>query len=95
MINGRCRTLSGHIFANCINIFHKTVVQKVILMCLTGGNLNWCKSYDKKCTLRLRTILAKSEIDHQNLHLINGRFTTISGLKTEVQIFEVLIKSES
>ena len=50
----------------------------VILMYLTGQNLNWLKNYDTKCTLRLRVILAKSEIDNQNLHLINGRFTTIS-----------------
>ena len=36
------------IFANCINVFHKTEVQTVILMCLTGPNLNWFNSYDKK-----------------------------------------------
>ena len=59
--------------------FHKTEVQTVILMCLMGQNLNWSKSYDTKCTLRPRKILAKSEFDHQNLHLINGHFTTNSG----------------
>ena len=67
MINGRCRTISGHFFANCINIFHKTEVQTVILMCLTGQNLNWFKSYDTKCTMRPHAILAKSEIGHQNM----------------------------
>ena len=48
-------------------------------MCLKGQNMNWSKSYDKKCTLRLGKILAESEIDHQNLHLINGHYMTISG----------------
>jgi hypothetical protein len=66
-------------FVNCINIFHKTEVQTVILMCLMGQNLNWFKRCHTKCTLRPRKILAKSEIDYQNLHLINGHFTTISG----------------
>ena len=70
--NGRCRTISGHFFANCINIFHKTEVQTVILMCLMGQNLNWFKSYDIKWSLRLWACLANSEIDHQNLQLING-----------------------
>ena len=78
-INGRCRTISGHFFANCINIFHKTEVQTVILMCLMSQNLNLFKRYDTKCTLRPRKILAKSEIDHQNFHLINGHFATMSG----------------
>ena len=77
--NGRCRTISGNFFANCINIFHKTEIQMVILMCLTSQNLNWFKSHDKKCALTLHAILAKSEIDHQNLHLVNGHFMTISG----------------
>ena len=59
-------------------IFHKTEVQTVILMCLMSQNLNWFKSYDTKSTLMPRKILAKSEIDHQNLHLINGHIMTIS-----------------
>ena len=42
----------------------KTDIQTVILMCLMGQNLNWLKSYDTKCTLKLQRILAKSEIDH-------------------------------
>ena len=75
-INGRCGTISGHFFANCINIFHKTEVQ--ILMCLMGENLIWFKSYDTKSTLSPRKILAKSEFDHQNLNLINGHIATIS-----------------
>ena len=51
----------------------------VILMCLMGQNLNWFKSFDTKCTLRSGKILARLEIDHQNLHLINGYVRTISG----------------
>ena len=70
-------TIYGHFF-QLYYIFHKTEVQTVILMCLMGQNLNWSKNYDTKCTLRPRKILAKSDIDHQNLHLINGHFTTIS-----------------
>ena len=73
-INGRCRTISGHFFANCINIFHKTEDQTVILIGLMEKKLNWFKSYDTKCTLKPRKILAKSGIDYQNLHLINGHF---------------------
>ena len=64
-INGCCRTISGHFFANCINIFHKTEVQTVILVCLMGQNLNWFKIYNAKCTRRPGEILAESEIDHQ------------------------------
>ena len=29
-------------------MFHKNLVQKVILMCLTGLNLNWIKGYSIK-----------------------------------------------
>ena len=32
-------TISGHIFAICMFVFHKTEVQTVILRCLTGLNL--------------------------------------------------------
>ena len=42
-------TTSGNFFANYMNIFHKTEVQTIILRCLTSLNLNWYKSYDKKC----------------------------------------------
>ena len=41
-------TISGHFFGNCINIFHKTEVETVILRCLMGLNLLWCTSYDTK-----------------------------------------------
>ena len=41
-------TISGHFFANCMFIFHKTEVQTVILKCLTSLNPNWYKSYDTK-----------------------------------------------
>ena len=73
------RTISGHLFSNCMNIFHKTEVQKVILRCLTGLYLIWFKSYDTKCSMRPNAILAKSKTLHKNLQLINGRFTTIFG----------------
>jgi hypothetical protein len=33
------------IFANCMFILHKTVVQTVILRCLTGLHLDWFKRY--------------------------------------------------
>ena len=78
-INGRCRSISGNFLANCINIFHKTEVQTVILMCLSGQNHNWFKSFDTKHMLRQLEILAKSQIDHQTLHLINGQVMTNSG----------------
>ena len=76
---GRCGTISGYCFANCMNIFHKTEVQKVILRCLTGFYLIWFKSYDTKCSMSPNAILAKSETLHKNLQLTNGRFTTIFG----------------
>jgi hypothetical protein len=38
-------TISGHIFANCMFVFHKTEVQTVILRCLTGLYLKFWK-YD-------------------------------------------------
>ena len=41
--------ISGHLFANCVLIFHKTEVQTVILRGLTSLNLNWYNSYDTKC----------------------------------------------
>ena len=76
---GLCRTISGHCFASCMNIFHKTEVQKVILKCLTGPYLIWFKSYDTQCSMRRNYILAKSETLHKKFQLINGRFTTIFG----------------
>ena len=48
LINDCCRTLSGHFFAICMFIFHKTEVLKVILRCLTGLNYDWFKSYDTR-----------------------------------------------
>ena len=51
----------------------------VILKCLMSQNTNWFKRYNTKCTLRLRKVLAKLEIHHGDLHLINDHFTTISG----------------
>ena len=43
-----CTTITGHFFSIFMFIFHKTEVQKVILRCLTGLNLDWFKSYDTK-----------------------------------------------
>ena len=43
---GYFTTISGHSFANYINILHKTEVQTVILRCLISLNLNWIKSYN-------------------------------------------------
>ena len=49
LINGSFLTLSSHLFANYMIIFHKTEVQTVILRCWMGLYLNWFKSYDTKC----------------------------------------------
>ena len=46
--------VSGHFFAICIVIFHKTEVQTVILKYLTGLNCNSFKSYGLRCSRRLR-----------------------------------------
>ena len=56
----------GHSFANCINIFHKTEVQKVIFRCLTGLNLNWYKSYDTKCNKTPKTQKTQLRVFWQN-----------------------------
>ena len=42
-------TISGHFFANCMSIFHKTEVQTDILVYLTGLKSDWFKGYDTKC----------------------------------------------
>ena len=47
IINGYFTTISGHTFANCI-IIHKTEVQMVVLMCLTGLKSDWIEGYDTK-----------------------------------------------
>ena len=52
LLNNCYRTISGHFFAICIFIFHKTEVQTVILRCLTGLNLNWFNSYGLRCSWR-------------------------------------------
>ena len=41
-------TTSDHYFTNCMFIFYKTEVQKIILRCLTCLYLYWFKSYDTK-----------------------------------------------
>ena len=45
-------TFSGHFFAICVFIFHKTEVLTVILRCLMGLNLDWVKSFGLRCSLR-------------------------------------------
>ena len=61
LLNNCYTTVSGHFFAMCMFIFHKTEVQKVILICLMGLNFNWFKSYGLKCILRLNATLANSQ----------------------------------
>ena len=51
-------TTSGHFFANCMFIFHKTEVQTVIFRCLMGLNLDWFKIYGLWYKRRPRTCLA-------------------------------------
>ena len=46
-------TVSGQFFANYINTFHKTEVQKIILRCLTCQKPNWIKSYAQYDGLRI------------------------------------------
>ena len=48
LFNDSYTTVSGHIFAICMFIFHKPEVQTVILICSTGLNFNWFKSYGLK-----------------------------------------------
>ena len=43
---GHFTSISGHFFANYIDIFHKIELPTFILMCLTCLNLIWIKSYD-------------------------------------------------
>ena len=52
LFNNYYKTLSGHFFAICIFIFHKTEVQTVIFRCLTGQNLNWFNSYGLRWSRR-------------------------------------------
>ena len=61
LLNHWYTTISGHFFAMCMFIFHKTEVQRVILICLMGLNFNWFKNYGLKCILRLNTALANSQ----------------------------------
>ena len=41
-------TMFGHCFTNCMFVFHKTELQKIILSCLRSLNLYWYKIYDTK-----------------------------------------------
>ena len=43
LLNNCYKIISGHFFAICNFIFHKTEVQTVNLRCLTGLNHNWFK----------------------------------------------------
>ena len=46
LLNGHFTTIYGHFFANCIEIFHKTEIQMVILRYLVSLNLICIKNYD-------------------------------------------------
>ena len=59
-INNLCTTFSGHFFAICVFIFHKTEVLTAILRCLMGLILDWVKCYDLRCSLRPNTSSANS-----------------------------------
>merc|ERR1712051_500170 len=61
LLNDCYMTVSGHFFAICMLFFHKTEVQTVILICSTGLNLNWFKSYGLKGSLRPSATLANSQ----------------------------------
>ena len=50
LLNNCSKTVSGHFFAICIFIFHKTEAHTVILRCTMGLNLNWFKSYGLRCS---------------------------------------------
>jgi hypothetical protein len=54
LLNNCYKIVSGHFFALCILIFHKTEVQTVILWCLMGLNCNCFKSYCLRCSRRPR-----------------------------------------
>ena len=58
-------------FRNYIIIFDKTEIHTVILRCLTGLDLNWFKSYDKKRKKKeISTYLhwASASRKHNSLH---------------------------
>jgi hypothetical protein len=61
LFNNCYTTVSGSFFAMCMFIFHKTEVQRVILICIMGLNFNWFKSNRLKCILRLKSTLANSQ----------------------------------
>ena len=52
LFNNCYKIVSGHFFAICIFIFHKTEVQTVILRCLMGLNLNWFNIHGLRCSRR-------------------------------------------
>ena len=96
---GHFTTISGHFLANYINGFNKMEVLTVILKCSINKNLNWIKIY----SMFSSNFLQFCKNNPENLWLINGHFTTISGHcfanykkivhKTEVQtiIFRCLV----
>ena len=61
LLNDPYTTFSGHFFDICMFIFPKPEVQTVILICSTGLNFNWFKSYGLKCSLRPHACLANSQ----------------------------------
>ena len=50
-------TISGHFFANCMSIFHKTEVQTVILVYFTDLKSDWFKGYDKNANISIFGVL--------------------------------------
>ena len=67
-------------FANKVKIYHKTMVQIMILRCLTCLNYNWIKSYNiKRKIFRIWFFAFLWKKKNVKLQLINGNFTTLSG----------------
>lgn len=64
---------------NYINIFHKTEVLMNILRCHMCLNLNWIKKYETKHNFFISVYFQFCKKKNENLWLINGYFTTISG----------------
>ena len=75
---GHFMTLSGHFFADYINIFHKIELLTIILMCLTCLNLI-CTNQELWHKTQFPVFCNLKKKDAENLWLINGHFRTISG----------------
>ena len=85
-------TIPGNVFANYIDIFHKTVVQMVILRCLTCLYLNWFKRYDtkcQKCKNSKNAKLSKLLNSYKNIFKSFQSFLWISQWKIEIERFNI------